>query len=182
MARAALPDRARRVCLGVMARCGGASMTKNGSSTMDEMRMRAQRRSIATLPLQTPTTSMLSMTYAERRRCSSTRNRRAHQRPAQHLGFSRRAAEHEALHGAPHRRRGQPLGHGIHPRYDGRPSYSVSVMEFPDGKVARETQYFADPFEPGPSRARWVERMGRNGRGRAARACAGPGRAAHRYR
>jgi SnoaL-like domain len=44
--------------------------------------------------------------------------------------------------------------------YDGRPSYSVSVMEFVDGKVARETQYFGDPFEPGPSRARWVERMG----------------------
>src|SRR5271154_4848516 len=44
--------------------------------------------------------------------------------------------------------------------YDGRPSYSVSVMEFLDGKVARETQYFADPFEPGPSRALWVERMG----------------------
>ena len=43
--------------------------------------------------------------------------------------------------------------------YDGRPSYTVSVMEFQDGKVARETQYFADPFEPGPSRARWVERM-----------------------
>jgi hypothetical protein len=44
--------------------------------------------------------------------------------------------------------------------YDGRPSYSVSVMEFVDGKVARETQYFGDPFEPGPSRAQWVERMG----------------------
>ena len=43
--------------------------------------------------------------------------------------------------------------------YDGRPSHSVSVMEFTDGKVARETQYFADPFEPGPSRAHWVERM-----------------------
>jgi len=42
--------------------------------------------------------------------------------------------------------------------YDGRPSYSVSIMEFVDGKVARETQYFADPFEPGPSRAQWVER------------------------
>jgi hypothetical protein len=42
--------------------------------------------------------------------------------------------------------------------YDGQPSYSVSVMEFLDGKVARETQYFGDPFEPGPSRARWVER------------------------
>jgi hypothetical protein len=44
--------------------------------------------------------------------------------------------------------------------YDGRPSFSVSVMEFLDGKVARETQYFADPFEPGPSRAAWVEPMG----------------------
>ena len=44
--------------------------------------------------------------------------------------------------------------------YDGRPSFTVSIMEFLDGKVARETQYFADPFEPGPSRAAWVERMG----------------------
>jgi hypothetical protein len=44
--------------------------------------------------------------------------------------------------------------------YDGQPSYSVSIMEFLDGKVARETQYFGDPFEPGPSRAQWVERMG----------------------
>jgi hypothetical protein len=43
--------------------------------------------------------------------------------------------------------------------YDGRPSYTVSIMEFLDGKVARETQYFGDPFEPGPSRAQWVERM-----------------------
>ncbi|HLZ66572.1 MAG TPA: nuclear transport factor 2 family protein [Aliidongia sp.] len=43
--------------------------------------------------------------------------------------------------------------------YDGRPSYTVSVMEFLDGKVAREAQYFADPFEPGPSRAQWVEQM-----------------------
>src|SRR6201993_353227 len=43
--------------------------------------------------------------------------------------------------------------------YDGRPSYTVSIMEFHDGKVARETQYFGDPFEPGLSRAQWVERM-----------------------
>jgi hypothetical protein len=43
--------------------------------------------------------------------------------------------------------------------YDGRPSYTVSIMEFRDGKVARETQYFCDPFEPGASRAQWVERM-----------------------
>jgi len=41
--------------------------------------------------------------------------------------------------------------------YDGRPSYTVSIMEFEGGKVARETQYFSDAFEPGPSRAKWVE-------------------------
>src|SRR3954470_1143712 len=38
--------------------------------------------------------------------------------------------------------------------YDGTPSYTVSIMEFSNGKVARETQYFGDPFEPGPSRAK----------------------------
>jgi ketosteroid isomerase-like protein len=43
--------------------------------------------------------------------------------------------------------------------YDGKPSYTVSIMEFSGDKVARETQYFSDPFEPGPSRAQWVERM-----------------------
>jgi len=43
--------------------------------------------------------------------------------------------------------------------YNGRPSYTVSIMEFRDGKVARETQYFADAFAPGPSRAQWVERI-----------------------
>jgi ketosteroid isomerase-like protein len=43
--------------------------------------------------------------------------------------------------------------------YDGRPSFVVSIMEMQDGRVARETQYFSDPFEPGPSRAQWVEQM-----------------------
>ena len=43
--------------------------------------------------------------------------------------------------------------------YDGVPSYTVSIMEFSDGKIARETQYFGDPFAPGPSRAQWVELM-----------------------
>jgi hypothetical protein len=43
--------------------------------------------------------------------------------------------------------------------YDGKPSYVVSIMEFEAGEVVRETQYFSDPFDPGPSRARWVERM-----------------------
>ena len=43
--------------------------------------------------------------------------------------------------------------------YDGKPSYTVSIMEFRDNKVARETQYFADPFVAPASRAQWVERM-----------------------
>jgi hypothetical protein len=43
--------------------------------------------------------------------------------------------------------------------YDGQPSYTVSIMEFEDAQVLRETQYFGDPFAPGPSRAQWVERM-----------------------
>ena len=30
--------------------------------------------------------------------------------------------------------------------YDGAPTYSVSIMEFTDGQVSHETQYFADPF------------------------------------
>lgn len=42
--------------------------------------------------------------------------------------------------------------------YDGIPSYAVSIMEFRDGLVASETQYFADRFEPAPSRAHLVER------------------------
>jgi hypothetical protein len=43
--------------------------------------------------------------------------------------------------------------------YDGQPSHTVSIMEFRDGKVARETQYFGDPFEASPWRSQWVERM-----------------------
>jgi ketosteroid isomerase-like protein len=43
--------------------------------------------------------------------------------------------------------------------YDGKPSYTVSIMEFSGDKVARETQYFADPFPAPAFRAQWVERM-----------------------
>jgi ketosteroid isomerase-like protein len=43
--------------------------------------------------------------------------------------------------------------------YDGKPSYTVSIMEFRGDKVARETQYFADPFEAPASMANLVERM-----------------------
>jgi hypothetical protein len=43
--------------------------------------------------------------------------------------------------------------------YDGKPSYTVSIMEFSGDKVVRERQYFADPFEAAAWRATWVERM-----------------------
>ncbi|MFZ0884215.1 MAG: nuclear transport factor 2 family protein [Candidatus Acidiferrales bacterium] len=43
--------------------------------------------------------------------------------------------------------------------YDGKPSYTVSIMEFKGDKVVRETQYFADPFVAAAFRAKWVERM-----------------------
>jgi len=45
--------------------------------------------------------------------------------------------------------------------YDGKPSYTVSIMEFENDKVTKETQYFADPFEAPAWRAQWVERMDR---------------------
>ena len=44
--------------------------------------------------------------------------------------------------------------------YDGIPSYAVSIMEFYGGLIANETQYFADRFEPAPSRSHLVERVG----------------------
>jgi hypothetical protein len=43
--------------------------------------------------------------------------------------------------------------------YDGMPSYAVSIMEFREGLVVRETQYFTDRFAPAPSRAHLVVRM-----------------------
>ena len=44
--------------------------------------------------------------------------------------------------------------------YDDVPTYAVSIMEFREGQVAGETQYFSAPFEPAPSRAHLVERAG----------------------
>jgi hypothetical protein len=41
--------------------------------------------------------------------------------------------------------------------YDGAPTYSVSIMEFRDGSVTHETQYFADPFAAAPGRAALAE-------------------------
>ncbi|HXS74798.1 MAG TPA: nuclear transport factor 2 family protein [Terracidiphilus sp.] len=43
--------------------------------------------------------------------------------------------------------------------YDGKPSYAVSIMEFRGDMVARETQYFADPFEAPAWRSQLVERI-----------------------
>ena len=48
--------------------------------------------------------------------------------------------------------------------YDGAPTYSVSVMEFSDGLVAHENQYFADPFPAPASRAALAERIPGSGR------------------
>ncbi len=44
-------------------------------------------------------------------------------------------------------------------RYDGKPSYAVSIMEFDGDKIARETQYFAEPFDASAWRAARVERI-----------------------
>jgi hypothetical protein len=41
--------------------------------------------------------------------------------------------------------------------YQGRPAYTVSIMEFRNGKVVHETQYFADPFEAPTWRRQWVQ-------------------------
>jgi len=44
--------------------------------------------------------------------------------------------------------------------YRDRPAFTVSIMEFRDGKVVHETQYFADPFEAPEWRAQWVQQAG----------------------
>ncbi len=43
--------------------------------------------------------------------------------------------------------------------YQGRAAYTVSIMEFRDGKVVHETQYFADPFDAPAWRSQWVDRI-----------------------
>jgi ketosteroid isomerase-like protein len=42
---------------------------------------------------------------------------------------------------------------------DGSRYLGVSVIELRDGKVVRETDYFAQPFQAPQWRAQWVERM-----------------------
>lgn len=42
--------------------------------------------------------------------------------------------------------------------YGGGATYAtVFIFEFRDGKIARETAYWADPFEPPAWRSQWVE-------------------------
>jgi hypothetical protein len=43
--------------------------------------------------------------------------------------------------------------------YKGRSAYTLSIMEFHDGKVVHETQYFADPFEAPAWRKEWVQQI-----------------------
>jgi hypothetical protein len=43
--------------------------------------------------------------------------------------------------------------------YQGQSAYTVSIMEFRDGKVVHETQYFADPFLAPAWRSQWVQRI-----------------------
>jgi hypothetical protein len=42
---------------------------------------------------------------------------------------------------------------------EGQPVYYVSIVELKDGKMWRDTCYYAEPFEAPEWRARWVERM-----------------------
>lgn len=43
--------------------------------------------------------------------------------------------------------------------YGQGPVHGISVFEMRDGKVAKEIDYFADPFEAPEWRAQWVEKM-----------------------
>ena len=42
--------------------------------------------------------------------------------------------------------------------YETAPWQTVSIMEFQNGKVIHETQYFCEPFEAPAWRAQWVEK------------------------
>ena len=41
--------------------------------------------------------------------------------------------------------------------YQNKQAFTVSIMEFQNGKVVHETQYFADPFEAPSWRSQWVK-------------------------
>jgi hypothetical protein len=42
---------------------------------------------------------------------------------------------------------------------DGVPVSAVSIIETKDGKIVRQTDYFANPFEAPAWRSQWVEKM-----------------------
>jgi hypothetical protein len=41
--------------------------------------------------------------------------------------------------------------------YGGRIYHAAMIIEFREGKIIRETRYYADPFEAPAWRAKWVE-------------------------
>lgn len=43
--------------------------------------------------------------------------------------------------------------------YRGQSAFTVSIMEFRDGKVVHETQYFSDPFKAPGWRSQWVQKL-----------------------
>ena len=58
-------------------------------------------------------------------------------------------------------REGMWVVEGIVDYGGGREVDFVLILELRDGKVFRETRYYADPFEAPEARARWFERMER---------------------
>ena len=44
-------------------------------------------------------------------------------------------------------------------QYAAGTSYMTSIVEFRDGKIVKQTDYFASPFEAPGWRSQWVERM-----------------------
>ena len=45
--------------------------------------------------------------------------------------------------------------------YDGDVFHAVLILEVRDGRIVRDTRYYAEPFEPPSWRSRWVEPMER---------------------
>lgn len=44
-------------------------------------------------------------------------------------------------------------------QYGADTSYMTSIIEFRDGQIVKQTEYFASPFEAPAWRSQWVERM-----------------------
>jgi hypothetical protein len=110
--------------------------------------------------LLTPTISIPNIKFTEKTRCLSIRNRASGYAAATEFQASRMAQPNKKRFSV--RRIIGAADLWVTEfilTYDGQPSYTVSIMEFSDGQVIRETQYFGDPFQPGPSRSQWVERI-----------------------